>query len=241
MCSERPANDRCFLWMSHTGDRCSSRAVTSPPLARPSWLWADQWAAECVWVLVYGSCNRGWFQWRGDRASDLRRAWHPAAWWMSWTQRSHQWRQFQLTCRFSSVARGFRAKLLPFYADWVACRSLGTSAKHRWHIVMQLPTASCRPGGPPCKAVCRRRTGGDGGDVQKRHCRQEKMYKENSSGPRTLPCGTPDKHATGVEWDEPTPTYWVLPIKNESSHSRATPSILKWQRHSPIRHWQPQC
>jgi len=71
-----------------------------------------------------------------------------------------------------------------------------TSAKHRWRIEIQLPTASCLQIGPQCKSwVSSAYTGGD--DVQKRRCRLEKCTTRTAvRGPRTLPCGTPDKCRT---------------------------------------------
>ena len=45
------------------------------------------------------------------------------------------------------------------------------------------------------------------------------IYKENNSGPRTVPCGTPDK--TGAHWDfDPlTTTLCCLLHRNESIHT----------------------
>ena len=59
----------------------------------------------------------------------------------------------------------------------------------------------------------------------KKRLSTREMYIAKSSGPRTLSCGTPNKHAMGEKQDVPTPTYWNLTIEIESSHSRATSSI----------------
>ena len=49
------------------------------------------------------------------------------------------------------------------------------------------------------------------------------IYKENNSGPRTVPCGTPDK--TDAHWDFAplTTTFCCLLHRNESIHTKVFP------------------
>ena len=58
------------------------------------------------------------------------------------------------------------------------------------------------------------------------------IYKENNSGPRTVPCGTPDK--TGAHWDFAplTTTLCCLLHRNESIRTKVFPLMpYPWSLH----------
>ena len=46
------------------------------------------------------------------------------------------------------------------------------------------------------------------------------IYKENNSGPRTVPCGTPDKTGTHRDFAPLTTTLYCMLHRNESIHTK---------------------
>ena len=71
------------------------------------------------------------------------------------------------------------------------------------------------------------------------------MYSKNISGPRTMPCGTPDVTITGEDCVPITTTVWVLPQSQNSIHLISL--LWKWdseqvttsfsQRALKVRFW----
>ena len=51
------------------------------------------------------------------------------------------------------------------------------------------------------------------------------MYREKSSGPNTLPCGTPYSNETGLDFDAGVITVWNLSDRKEDKKFRAVDDI----------------